>query len=40
MKLIVQILCYNQTPHDSLGDLTPVEYRSKNAGDSIFNLSA
>jgi len=26
-------------PHDSLDDLTPVEYFSKNAGNSILQLS-
>jgi len=32
---------YNeQRPHDSLDDLTPAEYLSKNAGNSIFQLSA
>jgi putative transposase len=31
---------YNeQRPHDSLDDLTPAEYLSKNAGNSIFQLS-
>ena len=31
---------YNeQRPHDSLGDLTPAEYLSKNAENSIFQLS-
>ena len=31
---------YNeQRPHDSLGDLTPAEYLSKNADNSIFKLS-
>ncbi len=31
---------YNeQRPHDSLEDLTPAEYLSKNAGTSTFNLS-
>lgn len=33
-------LAYNeQRPHDSLGDMTPAEYLSKNDGDSIFQLS-
>ena len=31
---------YNEKrPHDSLGDLTPAEYMSKNAKNSIFQLS-
>jgi putative transposase len=32
---------YNeQRPHDSLGDLTPSEFLSNNAGNSIFQLSS
>ena len=31
---------YNgQQPHDSLGDLTPAQFLSKNAANSIFQLS-
>lgn len=33
-------LAYNeQRPHDSIGDMTPAEYLSRNAGKSIFQLS-
>lgn len=32
---------YNeQRPHDSLGDMTPAEYRQQTAGSSTFGMSA
>lgn len=34
-----KIECNEQRSHDSLGDLTPAEYPSKNPGNSIFQLS-